>query len=91
MQEKQPSHDRSNERHKVRSRMNPQCAARLRVQSRDYVVGLLEIGQDFHASLVVGLPDFREADLPRCPIQKSRAKLPLQVLHMAAHHSGRHT
>jgi hypothetical protein len=81
---------RRDERNDMRGGIDAQRAARRRLQGAGDVVGLLEVGKDLDAAIVIGLADFGDADLPGGAVEKPRAEPILQRLDMVAYHRGRH-
>src|SRR5256885_719680 len=84
------SGDRRSEWHHAEARrgVDTQVPARSRLQVACGPLGLLEIGQEPRTALVVGAPDFREADLARGAVQQTRTEPVLECLDMLADHAG---
>src|SRR5260370_19423992 len=74
----------------MRGGITAQRAARRRLQGTGDVVGLLEVGKDLDAPIVIGLADFGDADLPGGAVEKPRTEPVFQRLDMVAYHRGRH-
>ena len=81
--------DRRDKRNDVGPGIDPQRAARRRLQRAGNIVGLLDIGQNLRGAIVIGPADFGQADLARGAIEKTHAKFLLQLLHMLADHARR--
>ena len=84
------SHHRPDELHNMGRGINPQRAARRRLQGAGDVVGLLDIGKDLDGAVVIGPAHLGQADLPRGAVEQPRAEPVLQRLDMVAHHRRRH-
>ena len=76
--------------HDVGRGVDAQRAARRRLQGAGDVVGLLDVGEDLDAAVVVGPADLGEADLSRGAVEQPRAEPVFQRLDMVAHHGRRH-
>src|SRR5207248_7766566 len=74
----------------MRSRIDAQRAARRRLQGASNVVGLLEVGKDLDAAVVIAFADFGEADLSCRAIEQPRAEPVFERLDMVTHHRRRH-
>ncbi|GCC47396.1 hypothetical protein chiPu_0031598, partial [Chiloscyllium punctatum] len=70
--------------------VDAQRAARHRLQCAGDVVGLLDVGEDMDAAVVIGLADLGEADLARGAVEQSGTEAIFQRLHVVAHHCRGH-
>jgi hypothetical protein len=70
--------------------VDPQCSARRRLQRAGDVIGLLDIGENLNAAVVIDPPDFGEADLPRGALEQPCTEPVFECLDVIAHHRRRH-
>ena len=71
------------------SEVKPQEAARICLRRLCDLVGLIDLGQDLDATLVIGLPDFRETDLTRAPVEEQNPETILKRLDVRGHDARR--
>ncbi len=71
-------------------RVDTQRAARRRLQRARDIVGLLDIGEDLDAAVVIGATDLGHADLARRAVEQASAQALLQRLDVIAHHGRGH-
>ncbi len=83
-------YDRSDEAHDMAAAIEPQRAARRRMQRLGDPVGILQLAEDLHAAFVIGLADLGQPDLARRPVQQPRAEPVFERLDMVADHGHRH-
>ena len=82
-------HDRRDEAGDIRVAKDPQPAAWRHLQCARDPIGLVELGQDLRAALVIFASDLGQAHFARGAIEKTHAKALLQVLHVLADHARR--